>query len=70
MAAMKLPPSNSSPSPPRRFLLLPEESLGGRGRRPRIRRYQLSSIGRRIALSGIGSPAARIDHELDRLERS
>jgi hypothetical protein len=44
--------SNSMPSTPRRFLLLPEESLNAPGRGPRIRRYRLASVARR---SGPGS---------------
>ncbi|HEV3321765.1 MAG TPA: hypothetical protein VG147_06170 [Solirubrobacteraceae bacterium] len=39
--------SNSMPSTPRRFLLLPEESLATPGRGPRIRRYRLASVARR-----------------------
>ncbi len=39
--------SHSMPSTPRRFLLLPEESLDTPGRGPRIRRYRLASLARR-----------------------
>jgi hypothetical protein len=39
--------SHSMPSTPRRFLLLPDESLAAPGRGPRIRRYRLASVARR-----------------------
>ncbi len=44
--------SNSMPSTPRRFLLLPEESLETPGRGPRIRRYRLASVARRSGPGG------------------
>jgi hypothetical protein len=36
---------STGPSAPRRFLLLAEEVLASGGRRPRIRRYQLTCVG-------------------------
>jgi hypothetical protein len=70
MLAMNRPASNSNVSPLRRFLLLPEESVDGPGEGPRIRRYQLTSVGRRPGLSGIDISTARIGREFDRLGRT
>jgi hypothetical protein len=36
--------ANSSVSPPRRFILMPEEPVDRAGEKPRIRRYQLASF--------------------------
>jgi len=78
MAAMRLrakivamnPSSlNSSAAPPRRFILLPEESVDGRGRRPPIRRYYLSSVGRRPGASRADVAAVRNARELGRVDR-
>jgi hypothetical protein len=61
-------PSNPSASP-RRFILLPEESVDGHGQRPRIRRYRLTSVGRRPDLNGVDVATARIARESGRLSR-
>jgi hypothetical protein len=42
-------PSTSAGTAPRRFLLLAEEALDAPGRRPRVRRYRLASLGSRGA---------------------
>jgi len=65
MLGMNQPHSNMSVSSPRRFILLQEESVDGRGQRPRIRRYQLSSVGQRPGLSGVDAATARMRHDLD-----
>jgi hypothetical protein len=64
--------ANPSVSPPRRFILLPEESTDGASLGPRIRRYKLSSVGQgagpqRTGLSGSDLSTARIARELGRL---
>jgi hypothetical protein len=51
----------------RRFLLLPEDPVGEPGERPRIRRYQLASIGRRSASDGAELALARLTGELGQL---
>ena len=53
----------------RRFILLPEESVNGHGQRPRIRRYQLTSVGQRPCASGVDGATARIAGELGRRGR-
>lgn len=53
----------------RRFLLLPEESAGVPGQRPRIRRYKLASIGRGPAMDGTAVAFARLSGEFGRLLR-
>jgi hypothetical protein len=63
----------SSPSPPRRFILLPEETADGRAK-PRIRRYRLTSVGQgtdrsRGGPSGSDAATARIACEFGRLGR-
>jgi hypothetical protein len=60
---------NSSAASPRRFILLPEESVDGRGQRRPIRRYYLSSVGRRPGTSRADVAAARNARELGRLDR-
>jgi hypothetical protein len=60
---------NSSAASPRRFILLPEESVDGRGQRPPIRRYYLSSVGRRPGTSRAGVAAVRNARELGRVGR-
>jgi hypothetical protein len=55
---------------PRRFVLLPEDPAGERGERPRIRRYQLASIGRRSASDGSELASARLSGELSQLFRN
>jgi hypothetical protein len=57
-------------SPPRRFILLPEESTDGASLGPRVRRYKLTSLGQRADLraasSGTEFSTARIARELSR----
>ena len=69
MIAMNPSSLNSSSASPRRFILLPEESVDGRGQRPPIRRYYLSSVGRRPGISGVDVAAVRNARELGRLDR-
>jgi hypothetical protein len=45
MVPMNRSAANSSVSPPRRFILLPEEHASGVPHGPRIRRYKLTSVG-------------------------
>ena len=47
---MQSPLSSSAGPAPRRFLLVAEEVLDAAGRRPRIRRYRLASLGSRAAV--------------------
>jgi hypothetical protein len=54
-------------SSPRRFLLLPQESVDGPGQGPRIRRYQLTSVGTRPGMNGVDVATVRIARELGRL---
>ncbi|HXP37196.1 MAG TPA: hypothetical protein VN817_05465, partial [Solirubrobacteraceae bacterium] len=68
MAEMNPSSLNSSAAAPRRFILLPEESIDGRGQRPPIRRYYLSSVGRRPGRSRAGVAAVRNARELGRLD--
>ncbi|HST55343.1 MAG TPA: hypothetical protein VLJ42_05545 [Solirubrobacteraceae bacterium] len=56
-------------SPPRRYVLLPEESADVSSQGPRIRRYRLSSVGRRPGLDGINPPAMRVAGEASHLSR-
>jgi hypothetical protein len=51
--------SNTMPNTPRRFLLLPEESLDAPGRGPRIRRYRLASVARRSGPAEAGRSPRR-----------
>jgi len=72
MAAMNRLAANSSVSPPRRFILLPEESAGGAPDGPRIRRYKLTSVGqgaarRRAGLGGADIATAGIGREFGQL---
>ena len=46
MVYMNRPNSNSMATPPRRFLLLPEDAADVPGQGVRIRRYRLTSVGR------------------------
>jgi hypothetical protein len=69
MLDMNPPPSNPSSASPRRFILLPEESVNGHAQRPRVRRYQLSSVGQRPAASEVDFAMARIARELDPVDR-
>ncbi len=64
--------ANSSVSPPRRFILLPEESAGGEPHGPRIRRYKLTSVGsganpQRAGLNNADVSTAGMARELGRL---
>ncbi|HEV7163200.1 MAG TPA: hypothetical protein VGN25_08100 [Solirubrobacteraceae bacterium] len=66
--------ANSSNTPPRRFILLPEEMADGAPNGRRIRRYKLTSVGQaagsqRARLSGTDVSTARIARELGRLGR-
>jgi len=56
---------SAGPSSPRRFLLLAEEVLDGGVRRPRIRRYQLTCVGRRGGGKEADAAAARTARVLD-----
>jgi len=62
-----LPPTSAG-SAPRRFLLLTEEALDAPGRRPRVRRYRLASLGSRGALKA-GRPMPRTGHPTELDER-
>ncbi|MGO8904242.1 MAG: hypothetical protein ACLQMH_01295 [Solirubrobacteraceae bacterium] len=66
---MNRPVFNSNVSAPRRFLLLPAESVDGPANGPRIRRYQLTSVGRCPAVGGDDVARARTAREVDRLGR-
>jgi hypothetical protein len=55
MLLMNRPISNSI-TPPRRFLLLPEEEAVVSGQGVRIRRYRLTSVGRSQGLDRKTSP--------------
>jgi hypothetical protein len=72
MVAMNRSAANGSVSSPRRFILLPEEPVGAPRQAPRIRRYQLTSVGaragrRRAGISNVDIATARIARELGRL---
>jgi hypothetical protein len=74
MLTMNRSAAHSIVSPPRRFILLPEESADASGHGPRIRRYRLTSVGqgadrRRAGPSGVDVATARIARELGRLGR-
>jgi len=66
---MNRPASKPSLATPRRFLLLPEESVDGPSRGPRIRRYQLASVGRRREANGVDIATTLIAREFSRLRR-
>jgi|HubBroStandDraft_2_1064218.scaffolds.fasta_scaffold1613822_1 hypothetical protein len=70
MVVMNRPVQSSIESSSRRFLLLPEDGVQTSARRPQIRRYRLTSIGRRGALNGTDLATARIAGELSRLGRA
>ena len=66
--------ANQTDSPPRRFILLPEELADGASLGPRIRRYKLTSVGQgagsqRVGPSGTDVSTARMACELGRLGR-
>jgi hypothetical protein len=70
--AMNRLAANSSVTPPRRFILLPEETAGGSGQGPRIRRYRLTSVGQGVdRRRGLGADiaTARMSREFGRLGR-
>ncbi len=74
MLAMNRSANPSSVSSPRRFILLPEEQTDAQHRGPRIRRYQLTSVGtgaghRRAGISNVDIATARMTRELGRLGR-
>ncbi len=74
MLLMNRSAANSSVSPPRRFILLPEETADGAPSGRRIRRYTLTSVGlgagrARAGLSGTDVSTARMARELGRLGR-
>jgi hypothetical protein len=63
MFPMNRSAANPKVSPPRRFILLPEEKATGASNGPRIRRYRLTSIGmgagtRRVRPGGAGTTLA------------
>jgi hypothetical protein len=64
MAAMNPPSANPIASPPRRFMLLPEQGDDVSSRGPRIRRYRLASVSRRSGVSEIDVATAQIVREL------
>jgi hypothetical protein len=70
MLGMDQAASKSSLSRPRRFLLLPEESGDRSSRGPRIRRYQLTSVGRRRGTDGAVVATDVIARELGHLGRT
>jgi hypothetical protein len=61
MLLMNRSAANPSVSPPRRFILLPEETADGASHGPRIRRYKLSSVVRVPGRQGAGSSGADLD---------
>jgi hypothetical protein len=65
MLLMNRSAANTSVSSPRRFILLPEETVDAPHDGPRIRRYQLTSLGqgagrRRAGISSVDISTARI----------
>jgi hypothetical protein len=65
MPVMNRSAANASVSSPRRFILLPEETVDAAHTGPRIRRYQLTSMGqgagrRRAGISNVDKSTARI----------
>jgi hypothetical protein len=67
MVTMNRSDFNAGTSSPRRFLLLPQESVDGPSQGPRIRRYKLTSVGRRSGVNGVDIAKVRIARELGRL---
>lgn len=72
MLGMNRSAANPTDSPPRRFILLPEEKAEGAGVGPRIRRYQLTRVGRGAArrrkiLGASEIAMARIACDLERV---
>jgi hypothetical protein len=76
MLGMNRSAANTNESAPRRFILLPEEAADGVLSRPRIRRYQLTRVGRggaarrRAGLSDAELTMARMACGLGRLNGS
>jgi len=60
--------STSAGTAPRRFFLLAEEALDARGRRPRVRRYRLASLGSRGAAKA-SRPMPRMGNPTELHER-
>ncbi len=74
MVPMNRSAANSSVAPPRRFILLPEETADGAPQGRRIRRYKLTSVGQgagrqRAGLNGSDVSSAWMARELSRLGR-
>jgi hypothetical protein len=67
MLSMNSSDFNLNISSPRRFLLLPQESVDGPSQGPRIRRYKLTSVGRRPGVNGVDIATVRNARELGRL---
>jgi len=67
MVSMNRAVLSANLSSPRRFLLLPQESVDGPSQGPRIRRYQLASVGRRPGINGVDLATVRNARELGRL---
>jgi len=75
MLTMNRSAANQNVSPPRRFILLPEEAVDGSGHGPRIRRYRLTSVGQGAGRRGAGVSSddlnrARTAREICRLGRT
>jgi hypothetical protein len=75
MVSVNRSAANSSDVRPRRFILLPEETADGVASRPRIRRYELTRVGRgagrrRAILGDPDIAMARMACELARLDSS
>jgi hypothetical protein len=72
MLAMNRKAANANVSPPRRFILLPEDTADGRSQGGRIRRYKLTSLGqgagRGRAWPDAGIPAASGAHRAGRAQ--
>jgi len=62
---MKTPRPRDPRRAPRRFLLLAEEALERDVRRPRVRRYLLSTLPSRGALQGVGVGRPGTAHSLE-----
>jgi hypothetical protein len=60
MLSMNRSAAKSSISPPRRFILLPEETACGAPQGPRVRRYRLSSFGLGVGRQHTGANGSDI----------
>ncbi len=69
MPVMNSSSQSSIETASRRFLLLPEDGVESSSRRPPVRRYRLTSIGRRGAPTGADLATARLVSEIGRLGR-